>query len=160
MKSPVCTGMRSRPLKAGRRFHVVEHLTNPINILAKLSHLLSDSGSLVVEVPSANDALLTLYDSDAFQKFTYWSQHLYLFTPETLRRVGEMAGLVVTKVEQYQRYPLSNHLYWLSKNAPGGASGLVVHRQPPASAGICRFTCGNGKMRHTDCTYAVGGIAG
>ena len=101
-------------------FHVIEHLADPVSILSMLSALLQPSGKLIVEVPSANDALLTLYESEAFQKFTYWSQHLYLFTPDTLKRVGEMAGLKVEKVEQYQRYPLSNHLHWLSNGAPGG----------------------------------------
>ena len=75
---------------------------------------------MVIEVPSANDALLTFYDSDAFQRFTYWSQHLYLFTPSTLSKVLENAGLRVSAIQQYQRYPLSNHLYWLSNLSPGG----------------------------------------
>ena len=60
-------------------FHVVEHLQDPIEIVAMLGSLLTDDGHLVVEVPSADDALLTLYSCDAFQNFTYWSQHLYSY---------------------------------------------------------------------------------
>lgn len=101
-------------------FHVVEHLPDPRAILEKLAACLKDHGRLVIEVPSSEDALLTLYDSDMFQRFTYWSQHLYLFNAETLRILAAQAGLRVVSIQQFQRYPLSNHLHWLSRNMPGG----------------------------------------
>lgn len=101
-------------------FHVVEHLPDPRAILKKLATLLSSQGRLVLEVPSSEDALLTLYDSDVFQRFTYWSQHLFLFNAETLRILAAQAGLRVVSIQQFQRYPLSNHLYWLCRKLPGG----------------------------------------
>lgn len=101
-------------------FHVVEHLPDPRAILRELATRLKDGGRLVIEVPSSEDVLLTLYDSDAFQRFTYWSQHLFLFNAETLRHLANQAGLRVVSIQQFQRYPLSNHLQWLSQNRPGG----------------------------------------
>ena len=101
-------------------FHVIEHLMDPRTTLTALSDLLSDEGQMVIEVPNAADALLSLYESSDFQNFTYWSQHLYLFNSSTLKTVLEQAGLTVTAIKQHQRYPLSNHLYWLSKGRPGG----------------------------------------
>lgn len=101
-------------------FHVVEHLPDPREILKKLGVLLKPDGRMVLEVPSADDALLTLYDCDAFQRFTYWSQHLYLFTASTLNALIKQAGLKVISVQHYQRYPLCNHLYWLSQGKSGG----------------------------------------
>jgi 2-polyprenyl-3-methyl-5-hydroxy-6-metoxy-1,4-benzoquinol methylase len=101
-------------------FHVFEHLEAPREMLGALAAKLSAGGRLVIEVPNADDALLTLYESDAFQRFTYWSQHLFLFNAETLRRLAAQAGMRVVSVQQYQRYPLSNHLYWLSRRKPGG----------------------------------------
>ncbi len=101
-------------------FHVIEHLPDPGAMLKKLAALLKDRGRLVIEVPSSDDVLLTLYDSDAFQRFTYWSQHLFLFNAETLRRLAVQAGLRVVSIQQFQRYPLSNHLHWLSRQQPGG----------------------------------------
>ncbi len=89
-------------------------------MLRELATRLKDRGRLVIEVPSSEDALLTLYESDAFQRFTYWSQHLFLFNAETLRRLATQAGLRVVSVQQFQRYPLSNRLHWLSRNRPGG----------------------------------------
>jgi 2-polyprenyl-3-methyl-5-hydroxy-6-metoxy-1,4-benzoquinol methylase len=101
-------------------FHVVEHLPDPRAILKTLASMLAKNGRMVIEVPSSEDVLLTLYESDAFQRFTYWSQHLYLFNAETLRRLAEQAGLRIVSIQQYQRYPLSNHMYWLSQDKPGG----------------------------------------
>jgi 2-polyprenyl-3-methyl-5-hydroxy-6-metoxy-1,4-benzoquinol methylase len=101
-------------------FHVIEHLLNPRATLKELAACLIDKGRLVVEVPSSEDILLTLYENEAFQCFTYWSQHLYLFNGETLRELAEQAGLRVVSIQQFQRYPLSNHLHWLSRNQSGG----------------------------------------
>jgi 2-polyprenyl-3-methyl-5-hydroxy-6-metoxy-1,4-benzoquinol methylase len=101
-------------------FHVVEHLPDPRAMLKTLASMLAKNGRIVIEVPSSEDVLLTLYDSDAFQHFTYWSQHLFLFNSETLRRLLEQAGLRIISIQQYQRYPLSNHLHWLSQKKPQG----------------------------------------
>ncbi|HHT9112396.1 MAG TPA: class I SAM-dependent methyltransferase [Candidatus Wunengus sp. YC65] len=101
-------------------FHVIEHLQDPRTMLRELRERLNDGGRLVIEVPSSEDALLTLYDSDAFQRFTYWSRHLFLFNVETLRNLARQAGLNVLSIQQFQRYPLSNHLHWLSRGRSGG----------------------------------------
>lgn len=101
-------------------FHVVEHLPDPGSTLKALAARLKDRGRLVIEVPSSEDVLLTLYDCEAFQRFTYWSQHLFLFNAETLRRLATQAELRVVSIRQFQRYPLSNHLHWLSRHQPGG----------------------------------------
>ena len=101
-------------------FHVIEHIKEPLEILEKLSNLLEENGKLIIEVPNANDALLTIYENEAFSHFTYWSCHLYLYTRHTLELLAKKAGLEVEFIKHIQRYPLSNHLYWLSKNKPGG----------------------------------------
>lgn len=101
-------------------FHVLEHLEDPIAVLKRLGSFLKPKGTIVVEVPSSDDALITLYGSKAFRDFTYWSPHLYLFNPGTLRTVARRAGLEVELLEQVQRYPLANHLHWLSHGKPGG----------------------------------------
>ena len=101
-------------------FHVLEHLPEPRAMLVSLASLLKPDGRMIVEVPSASDALLTLYESDAFQRFTYWSQHLFLFNAFTLELLARQAGLRVVATQYYQRYPLSNHLHWLSRGKPGG----------------------------------------
>jgi 2-polyprenyl-3-methyl-5-hydroxy-6-metoxy-1,4-benzoquinol methylase len=101
-------------------FHVVEHLNDPRETIRQLVNKLNPQGRLVIEVPNSDDALLTLYENNNFQKFTYWSQHLFLFNFNTLTQLASQAGCRVVSVQQHQRYPLSNHLYWLSHGLPGG----------------------------------------
>jgi len=101
-------------------FHVVEHLSDPVRILQNLSQLLAGGGEIIVEVPSSNDILLTLYSNDPFQNFTYWSQHLFLFNATTIQMLIKKAGLKLNWTKHIQRYSLSNHLYWLAKGKPGG----------------------------------------
>ena len=102
-------------------FHVVEHLPDPRATLAHLASLLDkEGGELIVEVPSSDDALLTLFECEPFTHFTYWSQHLFLFNSRTLVDLVRQAGLKLRWLKQVQRYPLSNHLHWLSQGKPGG----------------------------------------
>lgn len=101
-------------------FHVLEHIPDPRSMLAELSTWLKKDGQLIIEVPNAADALLELYQCDQFSRFTYWSCHLFLFTAQTLSELAKQAGLKVNYIKQVQRYPLSNHLYWLAKGLPGG----------------------------------------
>ena len=101
-------------------FHVLEHIPEPRSILSELSEMLSDDGQIIVEVPNADDALLTLYNNKPFSYFTYWSCHLFLFTSKTLQMLFDQMDLKVNYIKQIQRYPLSNHLYWLANGRPGG----------------------------------------
>jgi len=107
-------------------FHVLEHLTQPLETLREIRNALSDDGTLIVEVPHAGDALITKYDCEAFRRFTFWEEHLILHTKASLTLLLEKAGFHVEKIENVQRYPLANHLYWLSDGKPGGHCKLDV----------------------------------
>lgn len=136
-------------------FHVIEHLPDPRSMLSSLARQLAPSGRIVVEVPSANDALITLYDCDAFQRFTYWSQHLFLFNAFTLEMLACQAGLRVLAVQHYQRYPLSNHLYWLSEGKPGGHQRWAFLDTPELASAYSNTLASMGKadtvIAHLEC---------
>ncbi|ECP7610354.1 class I SAM-dependent methyltransferase [Campylobacter jejuni] len=101
-------------------FHVLEHLQDPIAILKELSTCLNENGKMIIEVPNADDALLTIYKNKAYMNFIYWSPHLYSYNRNTLTKIAQKAGLTVDYIKCIQKYPLSNTLYWLSKGKPGG----------------------------------------
>ena len=101
-------------------FHVLEHITDPKAILGELSEILADDGKIIVEVPNADDVLLTLYNNEPFSNFTYWSCHLFLYTATTLQILFNQMNFKVNYIRQVQRYPVSNHLYWLANGKPGG----------------------------------------
>lgn len=133
-------------------FHVIEHIKEPFIILEKLKELLEGNGKLIIEVPNANDALLTIYENEAFSNFTYWSCHLYLYTKYTLELLAKQAGFKVEFIKHIQRYPLSNHLYWLSKNKAGGHEKWGgVHRLKRFKSSLRESISSSWSNRHFDC---------
>ncbi|MCK7614285.1 class I SAM-dependent methyltransferase [Roseibium sediminicola] len=107
-------------------FHVLEHLPEPLPILRDMLRVLKPGGTAVLEVPHANDFLLSKLDCTAFRKFTLWSQHLVLHTRDSLSRLLSAAGFEGIVIEGVQRYPLSNHLAWLSSKKPGGHKSALA----------------------------------
>jgi SAM-dependent methyltransferase len=105
-------------------FHVLEHIADPLVFLRELLKKAAPGGRLLIEVPNADDALLTLYENKPFSEFTFWSPHLFLYNHAALTRLLEKAGIAKNKISisQYQRYPLSNHMMWLAHGRPGGHS--------------------------------------
>ena len=101
-------------------FHVLEHLINPDEILRLLKSKLKKNGSLIIEVPHANDLLLKKLKVKSFINFTLWSEHLILHTKQSLKCFLEKAGFKKNKIFFYQRYNLNNHIGWLLYNKPGG----------------------------------------
>lgn len=101
-------------------FHVIEHLPNPVETLMKLKRKIISGGQILIEVPHANDFLLTYLASNEFKQFTLYSQHLVLHTRDSLRKMLEYVGFVDIQIEGVQRYPLSNHLNWLANGKAGG----------------------------------------
>ncbi|WP_082837241.1 class I SAM-dependent methyltransferase [Labrenzia sp. OB1] len=112
-------------------FHVLEHLPDPLPVLRELKRVLKPGGTLIVEVPHAGDLLLRELKCDAFKAFTLWSQHLVLHTRDSLRRLLAAAGFENPVVEGVQRYPLSNHLHWLSAGRPGGHKSTLAALDTP-----------------------------
>ena len=101
-------------------FHVLEHLPDPVEVLSKIKKKLTSGGRLIVEVPHANDFLLSTIQNESFKQFTLWSQHLILHTRESLRRILTYGGFQNIEIQGVQRYPLSNHLNWLANGKPAG----------------------------------------
>lgn len=112
-------------------FHVLEHLPDPLSVLEDMSGVLRSDGILILEVPHASDILLSQLETDAFKRFTLWSQHLILHTRESLRRLLQAGGFSDIVIEGVQRYPLSNHLNWLSQGKPGGHKSVLSALDTP-----------------------------
>jgi 2-polyprenyl-3-methyl-5-hydroxy-6-metoxy-1,4-benzoquinol methylase len=101
-------------------FHVFEHFTDPIEDLRQIYKKMASGGKLVIEVPQANDFLISFLNHESFKRFTFWSEHLILHTRNSLKRFLEEVGFEEIIINGCQRYPLANHLHWLSLNQPGG----------------------------------------
>jgi SAM-dependent methyltransferase len=100
-------------------FHVFEHLTDPAEWLSSARRLLTPGGKIIIEVPSLDDPLLSLFRLAAYRNFYFQRQHPFVYSAASLRRVLEYNGFSVDIIP-YQRYGMENHLAWLSKGKPGG----------------------------------------
>tara|TARA_B100000767_G_scaffold256380_1_gene263403 strand:- start:331 stop:1212 length:882 start_codon:yes stop_codon:yes gene_type:complete len=102
-------------------FHTFEHFPDPINKLSQAMRHLRKGGKLIIEVPHAGDFLLRDdVACEAFKRHTLWSQHLILHTRYSLSAMLKYAGFQDISIQGIQRYPLSNHLHWLTNGKPGG----------------------------------------
>ena len=68
-------------------WHVLEHTEDPGLVLCKLHSLLKPQGVLVVEVPNIEATCQS-------PKNTFHEAHLFNFNLDTLRKMGEKAGLI------------------------------------------------------------------
>lgn len=70
--------------------HVLEHTVNPIEILVKAREILSDNGLIYVEVPN-------LYSLNPAKNWYYnfMAEHLFIFTPNTMKMVANKAGFFI-----------------------------------------------------------------
>lgn len=106
-------------------FHAIEHLPNPLEVMSALIRKVKSGGNIIIEVPHANDFLLSRVSCEEFKQFTLWSQHLILHTRKSLQKMLQHLGLKEIIIEGVQRYPLSNHLNWLSTGTPAGHKKLL-----------------------------------
>jgi len=107
-------------LNAVSLFHTFEHLSNPKKYLNKLKPYLEPGALIFVEVPNVDDALLSLYEVEAFKKFYFQSMHCFYYNPKTLINVFVKCGFKLEDILYKQRYGISNHLNWLANGRPGG----------------------------------------
>ncbi|KAF0244952.1 MAG: hypothetical protein FD180_2049 [Planctomycetota bacterium] len=88
-------------------FHVIEHVADPAAVVRQLARWLSPGGLLALETPN-----LDSFDARKFRE-SFWGgyhipRHWTLFTPESLRRLMESAGLeVVATLFQ------TGHSFWM-----------------------------------------------
>jgi hypothetical protein len=75
-------------------FHILEHLENPRNDLAKLSESLKEGGRIFVEIPESK------YYARFIPYYLFFHQHINLFTAETLDRLFHLGGL--EKIDSFQ----------------------------------------------------------
>ena len=97
--------------------YVLEHIAKPQEFLKSLAKFLKPKGKFVILVPNAEDALINFYDIPEFKNFYYCIEHLFYYTPATIRRLFSERALSGT-IETIQEYPITNHLNWVYRRKP------------------------------------------
>jgi len=91
-----------------------------IQSLKLLKKKIKKGGKIIIEVPSAQDYLISLNKLPEFKKFTFWSEHLVLHTAKSLKKILSASGFKKIKISHFQRYGYANHIGWLLNKKPGG----------------------------------------
>ncbi len=100
-------------------FFVMEHIADPRSFLLSQLELLKPGGKIIFEIPNVADALYSVMDIPAFERF-YWSiAHAWYFSEDALHYLLKQIGRPY-QVLRDQRYDLSNHLVWARDGRPGG----------------------------------------
>lgn len=98
---------------------VLEHISTPRQFLQQQLDLLKPGGQLIFELPNSADALLTIYEIPAFERFYWVVAHAWCFSKPSLeyllRSLGHPFEILLD-----QRYDLSNHMVWARDGRPGG----------------------------------------
>jgi 2-polyprenyl-3-methyl-5-hydroxy-6-metoxy-1,4-benzoquinol methylase len=91
--------------------HVLEHVRDPVGLLAELRARLSPAGAIYVDVPDAA-RYASLSDLHI--------AHIYHFTLETLRQIAGRAGLHARMIARHEppQHPLSVRALFVSTAAP------------------------------------------
>tara|TARA_B100000686_G_C16608963_1_gene872752 strand:+ start:50 stop:928 length:879 start_codon:yes stop_codon:yes gene_type:complete len=113
-------------------FHTLEHLPNQLEVLTNLKNYINIGGTLIIEVPHANDYLLKNLKVNEFKEFTLWSQHLILHTKKSLTNFLTFSGYKDINVFGFQRYSIANHFGWLKNKTPGGHKSDLANIETPA----------------------------
>ena len=96
---------------------VLEHIADPINFLNYLKKFLKSRGKFIILVPNVNDALLNFYNIPDFKHFYYCIEHLFYYSPQTIRNLFNKTELNGS-LEVIQEYPITNHINWGFKKKP------------------------------------------
>ena len=100
--------------------HVFEHLEDPITILENLFKILKNDGHLIIEIPHGNDFLIKDSEIVSFKNFTFWSEHICLYTKPLMKKILSHLKIKNYQISFFQRYCMNNHFYWFKEGKPGG----------------------------------------
>ena len=115
---------------------ILEHVYNPSFFLRKLRSILSENGVFVIEVPSASNPLVSLYNNRSFTNFWFQEPHLWYFNQKTLQFTLEKA-LGDTQYVGDMQMPGMLHARVLWAGVPHATIRGVDVSQARAMPGVC-----------------------
>ena len=126
-------------------FFVADQTTNTFDFIAEQIPLLNKGGKIIFEINSTDDALISLYELESFDKFCWAIAQNFFFSYKSLRVLMEKFKMPY-EILRDQRYDLSNHMVWARDGKPGGMGRFSdvltpelnqLYRQTLIDAGRC-----------------------
>lgn len=97
-------------------FQVLEHITDPVPFMKKVKSMLVPGGKLIIEVPNADDHLLSFCGT--YSNFFWQRAHVSYFYADTLKKLFELSGLKEISMKGIQRYGIQNLINWITLGKP------------------------------------------
>ena len=112
---------------------ILEHVYAPSFFLRQLTSILSERGVFVIEVPSASNPLVALYNNPSFANFWFQEPHLWYFNQETLKLTLEKAlgENCVEKIDCFQESSFLNHYNWIAHNKKSPSRDQAISNSFP-----------------------------
>lgn len=99
-------------------FDVIEHLQEPIALLAQMRRVLKEGAVVYIGVPNQNDFLKEVEES--YIPFYYHRSHLFYHDITSLRYLLERVGLVYAESSFLHKYNIYNMINWLKHERATG----------------------------------------
>lgn len=101
-------------------FDVIEHVEDPIQFIKEIYDLLSPNGVAYIGTPTDAPVMRKLL-KETYDSFLFSTQHPWVLSEGSFDYIIKKLRLkdIEYSVKFYQRYGLSNLLYWLENKKPG-----------------------------------------
>ena len=89
-------------------FDVIEHVTNPADLIQAAATLLKPQGLLVITTPKFDSPLAKIMGK---KWYCIFPAHIHYFTQKSLTKILQTAGLTIVQQKSHTRY-LSARYFW------------------------------------------------
>jgi len=102
-------------------FDVIEHVENPMQFVKEAYDLLAENGVAYIGTPTDAEVMRQLL-GETYESFLFSTQHPWILCEQSFEYILNSLNIddIEWDVKYYQRYGLSNLLYWLKNKKPGG----------------------------------------
>lgn len=120
-------------------FDVIEHVEDPAAFVKDAYDLLGDGGTAIIGTPTDAPIMRSLLGKEYEKQLLFSTQHLWIFSGDSLRSMAEKAGFKEVEVRYFQRYGIENVLGWCLEKRPRANVHLpaIEHEVDGAWRGAC-----------------------
>ncbi|MDD6155445.1 MAG: class I SAM-dependent methyltransferase [Lachnospiraceae bacterium] len=102
-------------------FDVIEHVENPQTFLCECKELLKSGGTAIIGTPTDAPIMRELLGPIYEKKLLFSTQHLWIFSEDSLQKMARYAGFSSVQVKYFQRYGIGNLLGWIRERRAGSS---------------------------------------
>ncbi|MFV0464528.1 MAG: class I SAM-dependent methyltransferase [Lachnospiraceae bacterium] len=102
-------------------FDVIEHVEDPRQFLMEIYDLLEAKGTAVIGTPTDAPIMRELLGETYEKQILYSTQHLWIFSEQSLKQLCQESGFHKVEIKFFQRYGIENVFSWMIAKEPQAA---------------------------------------